>query len=106
MLTNLSPEKGTLEKIDDNLYHFYYGEIPYKANTKISLEIEAGEGDKVEVTVGCLSCTNAYSRLQDSRVVLHIEYDSRNIGVFKKTVNLHLNKKVIKIKIQGIVVNK
>jgi len=97
-VTLLSEDKARMEKID--LYYWlYYNTLTYKADSTLLIRIE-GEIENPRVKAGCSSCTTVeLGTSGENDQVFEITYDTKNIGVFTKTVFFYYRKNGIEFQI-------
>jgi hypothetical protein len=79
---NLTPEKGRLEKTDNDYYYYFNPAKTLKASVEI-----VTDATKARVSVGCPSCTIADIKKTEKGFRITFEYKSKDKGYFNRTVN-------------------
>ena len=97
-VTLLSEDKARMEKIE--LYYWiYYNTLTYKANATVQVSVE-GEFDNPRIKAGCSSCTTVkLLESEQGNQVFEITYDTKNIGLFTKTVFFYCKQNGIEVQI-------
>ena len=103
----LNTEKGELKK-EGSMYTVYYKPLAYKQSSEITLEISDIELNSTSARAGCMSCTttNLKSDTVNNKVLLTVNYNTKNIGNFDKRVNFFNNGTATVFRIVGTVTNK